>query len=267
MFQSITVNFGRTTPGRGSTQLDVSGSAVIVIHEYFFSIFGDACRCDFIQMAPTLTREQKTRTVEWFLCTDSTDTAQRRFKNQYKRKEAPARNTLKTLIEQFCATGNVTSKKRGGSKPRVRTPDAVGTIRASVASSPTRKSVWQSQKMRYLLRQHGAYFERIYACIRTRSMSSSLWQLCAEKSGQVLRRNSVITCSRNLWDYLKDKVFSSASRTLSELKERIKESCAQVTRGIISGVAQNFVLRLQWVRESQGTHIEHVIHKAIHMWN
>jgi hypothetical protein len=48
---------------------------------------------------------------------------------------------VKTLVEQFRATGNVTGKKRGGSKPRVRTPGTVGTIRASVASSPSRKSV------------------------------------------------------------------------------------------------------------------------------
>jgi len=56
--------------------------------------------------------------------------------------------------------------------------------------------------MRYRLRQHGSYFEPIYACIRKRSTSSSLWQLCVEKSGQGLRRNSVITCSRilTLWN-------------------------------------------------------------------
>ena len=126
----------------------------------------------------------------------------------------------------------------------------------------------QPQKMRYRLRQHGAYFEPIYACfepiyacIHTRSISSCLWKLCAEKSGQGLRRNSVITCSRTL----KDKVFSSAPRTLPEL--RIKESCAQVTRGMLTSVVQNFVLRLQAVRESQGTHIKHVIHNATHMWN
>ena len=105
---------------------------------------------------------------------------------------------VKTLVEQFSATGNGTGKKSGGSKPRVRTPVTVGTIRESVTLSPTRKSVWQPQKMLYRLRQHGAYFEPIYACIRTRSMSSSLWQLCVEKSRQVLRRNSVITCSRTL---------------------------------------------------------------------
>jgi hypothetical protein len=94
-------------------------------------------------------------------------------------------------------------------------------------------------------------------------MSSSLWKLCAEKIGQVLRRNSGITCS---WT-LKDKVFSSAPRTLRELKERIKESCAQVTRGMLTRVVQNFVLRLRAVRQSQGTHIEHVIHSTTHMWN
>jgi len=94
-------------------------------------------------MAPPLTTEQKTRIVQWFLQRNSIVTVQRRFKNQYKCKEAPARNTVKTLVEQFRATGNVTGKKRGGSKPRVRTADTAGTIRANVASSPTRKSVRQ----------------------------------------------------------------------------------------------------------------------------
>jgi len=48
-----------------------------------------------------------------------------------------------TLVKQFRANGNVAGKKRGGSKPRVRTPDTIAIIRASVASSPTRKSVRQ----------------------------------------------------------------------------------------------------------------------------
>jgi len=42
-------------------------------------------------------------------------------------------------------------------------------------------------------------------------------------------------------------VFSSAPRTLPELKERIKESCAQVIRGMLTHVVQNFVLCLQAV--------------------
>jgi hypothetical protein len=70
-----------------------------------------------------------------------------------------------------------------------------------------------------------------------------------------------------LGGYLKDKVFSSAPRTLPELKEKNKASCAQVTRGMLTRIVQNFVLRLQAVRECQGAHIEHVIHNATHMWN
>jgi hypothetical protein len=72
-------------------------------------------------------------------------------------------------------------------------------------------------------------------------------------------------CDYFLWGYLKDKVFSSAPRTLPELKERIKESCARVTRGMLTRIVENFVLCLQVVREFQGAHIKHVIHNATHM--
>jgi hypothetical protein len=92
------------------------------------------------------------------------------------------------------------------------------------------------------------------------------WSLAAEPShsGTHLVLN---LCDYLLWGYLKDKVFSSAPWTLPELKERIKESCVQVTRGMLTHVVQNFALRLQAVRESQGAHIAHVIHNATHMWN
>jgi hypothetical protein len=72
-------------------------------------------------------------------------------------------------------------------------------------------------------------------------------------------------CDYFLWGYLKGKVFSSAPRNLPELKERMKESCAQVTRGMLTRVLQKLVLRLQAIRESQGSHIAHVIHNATHM--
>jgi len=235
-------------------------------------------------MALPLTTEQKTRIVEWFLQTNSIVTVQRRFKNQYKCKAAPARNMVKTLVEQFRATGNMAGKKRGGSKPRVRTPDTVGTIRASVASSPARKSVRQlaaenkvlpSTAWRILrtnLRMH-PYKIHVFQSLTTvcREKADKVcgrirWSLAAEPShsGTHLVLNP---CDYFLWGYLKDKVFSSAPRTLPELKERIKECCAQVIRGMLTRVVQNFVLRLQAVREFQGAHIEHVIHNATHIWN
>jgi len=81
--------------------------------------------------------------VEWFLQTDWIVTFQHRLKNQYKCKEVPAKNTVKT-VEQFRATRNLGMwQVRGGSKPCVRTPDTFGNIRGSVASFPTRKSVRQ----------------------------------------------------------------------------------------------------------------------------
>ena len=92
------------------------------------------------------------------------------------------------------------------------------------------------------------------------------WSLAAETahSGTHLVLNP---CDSFLLGYLKDKMFSSAPWTLPELKERIKESCAQVTRGMFSRVVQNLVLCLQAVWDSQGAYIEHVIHNATHMWN
>jgi hypothetical protein len=92
------------------------------------------------KMASPLTPDQKTRIVEWFLETNSIVTVQRQFKNQYNSKEAPA---SKTLVEQFRTTENVIGKERGVSKPRFHTPDTLGTIRASVATSETRKPVRQ----------------------------------------------------------------------------------------------------------------------------
>jgi len=91
------------------------------------------------------------------------------------------------------------------------------------------------------------------------------WSLAAEPShsGTHLVLNP---CDYLLWGYLKDEVFSSAPQTLPELKERIKESCAQVTRGMLTCVVQNFVLRLQVIRESQVAHIKHVTHNVTHMW-
>jgi hypothetical protein len=234
-------------------------------------------------MAPQLTTEQKTRIVEWFLQTDSIVTVQVWFKNQYKCKEAPARNTVKMLVEQFRATGNVAGKKRGGSKPRVRTHDTVGTIHAGVASSPARKSVRQLALenevspttawsiIRTDLRMH-----------RTRSMSSSLRQLCAEKSGQGLRRNSIITCSRTLtiWNTFGFKsvwlllLELSAGQSIQQCSPNSARTEGQDQGKLCTGhkrnahrVLQNFVLRLQAVWESQGAHIEHVIHNATHMWN
>jgi hypothetical protein len=132
---------------------------------------------------------------------------------------------VKTVVEQFRAIGNVTGKESGRSKPRVRTPNAAGTIRASVASSPTRKSV----------RELAA--ENVFQSLTT------VWREKRTRFAEEFGDHPL--------GLSEAQVFSSAPRTLPELKERIKESCAEVTRGMLTRVAQNCVLCLQAVRESQ----------------
>ena len=104
---------------------------------------------------------------------------------------------------------------------------------------------------------HSKFLIRIVTnCFPQQFQCGFSWPLCSPELNP---------CDYFLWGYLKDKVFSSSPRTLRELKERIKESCVQVTRGMLTRVVQNFVLHLQAVRESQGAHNEQVIHSATHM--
>jgi hypothetical protein len=149
-------------------------------------------------MAPQLKTEQKTRIVEWFLQTNLIVTVQRRFKNQYKCKEAPARNMVKTLVEQFRTTGNMAGKKRGGSKPRVRMPDTVGTIHASVASSPAWKSVRQlasenevlpSTAWCILQTNLGMHPYKIHIFQSLKTVRQEKWTRFAEEFGDHLQQN------------------------------------------------------------------------------
>jgi len=187
---------------------------------------------------------------------------------------------MKTSVEQFRATGNMAGKKRGGNKPRVRAPHTVGTIHASVASSPARKSVRQLASenevspstawriLRIDLRMH-PYKIHVFQSLTT--VCREKRTRFAEEFGNHLQQNPhtlehiwfqirVITSSGVIWR-------TKCSAVLPELKERMKGSCAQVTRGMLTRGVQNFVLRLQAVWESQGAHIEHVTHNATHMWN
>ena len=344
-------------------------------------------------MAPSLTTEQKPRIVEWFLQTNSTVTVQRRFKNQTSARKQQQGIRWWRWWSSFAKLGMWQARKEVGASHVFARPTLLGPF-VRVWPHLQHRSLCDSllQKMRYRLRLHGAYFEPIYACIRSRSMSSSLWQLCVEKSvqgnqhlqqnphtlehiwfsddaylhltGDINRQNvrfwgthhphqihestlhaqnslggvcgfragldwdyvtgenyvlmldsfflpqlrqrrcflhvqwfqqdgarphttpevlellhskfqhrivsnlfpqqfqcgfswppccpDLNPCDYFLWGYLKDKVFSSAPRTLPELKERIKESCAQVTRGMLICTVQNFLLGLQAVRESKG---------------
>jgi hypothetical protein len=231
-------------------------------------------------MAPQLTTEQKTRIVEWFLLQirlsqssagSKTSTSARKHQQGIRWKRG-----------SFAQLGIWQARKEAGASHVFALPTLLGPF----------MRLWphlQHGSLCDSLRKWGIAFDSM-AHTSNRSTHASVqdpclpvydngvprkvdkvcrgvrWSLAAEPShsGTHLVLNP---CDYFFWGYLKDKVFSSAPRTLPELKERIKESCAQVTRGMLTRVVQNFVLRLQAVWESQGAQIEHVTHNATHMWN
>ena len=159
------------------------------------------------------------------------------------------------MVERFHATGNATGKKRGRRKPRVRTPDTVGTIHASVASNLTRKSV------RQLAAENEVSPSTAWRILRTDlrlhpykiHVFQSLTTVCrvkrtrfAEEFGDHLQQN--LHTLEHIW-FSDDAYFHltgdiNRQNVLPELKERMKQSCAQVTRRMLTHVVQKFVLRL-----------------------
>jgi hypothetical protein len=105
---------------------------------------------------------------------------------------------VKTLVEQFRANGNMAGKKTGGGKPRVRMPDTIGTIHASVASSPARKSVRQltsendispSTAWRILPTDLRMHTYKIHVFLSLTTVCREKWTRFAEEFGDHLQQN------------------------------------------------------------------------------
>jgi len=62
-----------------------------------------------------------------------------------------------------------------------------------------------------------------------------------------------------LWGYLKDRVYAGKPRTITELKEAIREEMRAITNSICKNVMDNFVLRLKKCMELNGGHLEHML--------
>lgn len=92
-------------------------------------------------MAPALSTEQKCKVVEWYFETKSPVTVQRKFRKEYKCRDAPGRQAIMDFVKQFRSTGCVKGKKKGGSEARVRTAEVVENVRTRLVDSPTKKSV------------------------------------------------------------------------------------------------------------------------------
>ena len=62
-----------------------------------------------------------------------------------------------------------------------------------------------------------------------------------------------------LWGYLKDRVYARKPRTITELKEAIREEMRAITNLVCKNVMDNFVLRLKKCTELDGGHLEHML--------
>uniref|UniRef100_H2Z2Y6 DUF4817 domain-containing protein n=1 Tax=Ciona savignyi TaxID=51511 RepID=H2Z2Y6_CIOSA len=61
------------------------------------------------------------------------------------------------------------------------------------------------------------------------------------------------------WGYLKDRVYAEKPRTITELKEAIREEMRAITKSVCKNVMDNFVLRLKKCTELNGGHLEHML--------
>ena len=62
-----------------------------------------------------------------------------------------------------------------------------------------------------------------------------------------------------LWGYLKEKVYVTPPRDLDDLKERVENTCRQLTPDVLRSVVENMGRRLHTCIAADGGHFEHVM--------
>ena len=62
-----------------------------------------------------------------------------------------------------------------------------------------------------------------------------------------------------LWGNLKDRIYAGKPRTITVLKEAIREEMRAITNSVCKNVMDNFVLRLKKCTELNGGHLEHML--------
>ena len=62
-----------------------------------------------------------------------------------------------------------------------------------------------------------------------------------------------------LYGYLKDRVYTGKLRTITELKEAIREEIRVITNSVCKNVMDNFMLHLKKCTELNGGNLEHML--------
>ncbi|KAI6648262.1 hypothetical protein LOD99_12071 [Oopsacas minuta] len=62
-----------------------------------------------------------------------------------------------------------------------------------------------------------------------------------------------------LWGYLKDRVYKDRPKTITDLKQKIKDEVKGIKRSVLESVMENFTLRMQKCKNQSGCHLEHLL--------
>ena len=86
--------------------------------------------------------EEKAKVVQFYWSTKSVVLTQRKFRNHFKTRKAPAHNTILRLTEQFLRQGDLSnlSAKASGRKKTARTPHKISKVKQLITENPKKSS-------------------------------------------------------------------------------------------------------------------------------
>ena len=95
-----------------------------------------------------LSKEQKSKAVQFYWETGSIISTQRKFRAHFDTRYAPDRKTLLRLSEQILREGSISNLNKGRSsrKADVRTPEKIAKVKAAISDDPSkslRKLAWE----------------------------------------------------------------------------------------------------------------------------
>ena len=90
-------------------------------------------------MSP-LSKEQKSKAVQFYWETSSIISTQRKFRTYFETRYAPDRKTILHLCEQFLREGSISNlnKGRSGRKADARTPEKIAKVKAAISDEPSK---------------------------------------------------------------------------------------------------------------------------------
>lgn len=110
-----------------------------------------------------------------------------------------------------------------------------------------------------LCQRDGAFLHHI--CEVQALLVENLSYFCIEKGGPtnwLACSSNIIPLGFSLWEYVKNKVYSTRVRSVAQLKRRITSAICSVRADVLQNIWKIFGERLNKVVRRNGGHIEHL---------